>query len=69
MLEEPGLLIKGVSETINNEAREWKGGFLIMLLDVLGASLLGNLLAGKDPIRAGEVTIRADQDFYCCFIL
>ena len=53
MLEEPGLLIKGVSETINNEAREWKGGFLIMLLDVLGASLLGNLLTGKDPIRAG----------------
>ena len=34
-----------------------------MLLDVLGASLLGNLLTGKDPIRAGEVTIRADQDF------
>ena len=34
-----------------------------MLLDVLGASLLGNLLTGKDPIRACEVTIRADQDF------
>ena len=34
-----------------------------MLLDVLGASLLGNLLTGKGTIRAGEVTIRADQDF------
>ena len=34
-----------------------------MLLDVLRASFLGNLLTGKDPIRAGEVTITADQDF------
>ena len=41
-----------------------------MLLGTLGASLLGNLLAGKDTrraaegtIRAGEGTIRAGQDF------
>ena len=31
-LEEAGLLIKGVSETIENEAKEQKGGFLGMLL-------------------------------------
>ena len=35
-----------------------------MLLCTLGASLLGNLLAGKGTIRAGEDTIRADQEFY-----
>ena len=29
--EESGLLIKGVSETIKNEAQERKGGFLSML--------------------------------------
>ena len=43
-LEESGLLIKGVSETIQNEAREQKVRFLTMLLRTLGASLLGNLL-------------------------
>ena len=42
-LEESGLLIKGVSETIKNEAREQKGGFFSMLLGALGPSLLGNL--------------------------
>ena len=36
-----------VSETIQNEAKEQKGGFLSMLLATLGASLLGNILAGK----------------------
>ena len=43
-LEESGLLIKGVNETIQNEAKEQKWGFLGMLLGTLvtGASLLGN---------------------------
>ena len=60
--EESGLLIKGVSETIKNEAKEQKGGFLGMLLDILGASILGNLLTsqGRGTIRG---TIRAGQDF------
>ena len=40
--EESVLLIKGVSETIKNEAKEQKGGFLrMLLLGCLGASLLG----------------------------
>ena len=36
-----------------------------MLVTTLGASLLGNLLAGKGVIRAGEGTIRSGkgQDF------
>ena len=46
-LEDSGLLLKGIAETIQNEAKEQKRGFLSMLLSTLGASLLGNLLAGK----------------------
>ena len=38
-LKESGLLIKGVSETIKNEAKQQKGRFLSMLLGTLGASL------------------------------
>ena len=36
-----------------------------MLLGKLGASLLGNLLAGKSTIRGDEITIRVDQGFSC----
>ena len=59
-LEDSGKLLKGVSETIQNEAKEQRGGFLSMLL---GASLLGDLLtknlSDKGIIRAGEGTITA----------
>ena len=48
-LEESGLLIKGFSQAITNEAKEQKGGFLSMLLGRLGASLLGNVLTGTGP--------------------
>ena len=56
-LEESGLLIKGVSETITNEAKEQKCGFPAILLGTRGASLLGNLLTGKGTIRTGERAI------------
>ena len=46
-LEDSGLLLKGVTETVQNEVKEQKGGFLSMYLGTLGASLLGNILAGK----------------------
>ena len=58
-LEDSGLLLKGVSETIQNEANEQRGGFLSMLLGTLGASLLGNILVGKAINRAGEGIVRA----------
>ena len=62
-LEDSGVLLKGVSETIQNEAKEQRGGFLSVLLGTLGASLLGDILSkslsGKGVIRAGEGTIRA----------
>ena len=51
-LEHSSLLPEGVSETIQNEVKERKGGFLSMLLGTLGASLLGNILAGKGINRA-----------------
>ena len=62
-LGEFGLLIKGIGETIKNEAKEQKSRFLSILLGTLGASLLGNLLTGKGVMRAGEGTIRAGQNF------
>ena len=46
-LEESGLLIKGVSETIKNEAKEQKGRFVGLILGTLGSSLLGNLQNNK----------------------
>ena len=49
-LEDSGLLLKGVSEPVQNKAKEQKGGFLSMLLGTLGTSLLGNILAGKGAI-------------------
>ena len=61
-LEESDLLIRGISETLKNKAKEQKGRFLSMLLGALGASLLENLLTGKGVMRAGEGTIRAGQN-------
>ena len=62
-LEEPGLLIKGVSETIKNEVKEQRAGFIGVLLGTLDASLLGNLLTGDGAIATtqGRSTIRADE--------
>ena len=62
-LEDSGVLLKGISETIQHEAKEQRGGFLGMLLGSLGASLLGDILSNslsdKGVIIAGEGTIRA----------
>ena len=59
-LEDSSLLPEGVSETIQNKAKEQRGGFLSMLLGTLGVSLLGNILAGKGINRAGEGIARAE---------
>ena len=74
-----GLLIKGVRETIQNEAKKQEVGFLDMSLGTIGASLLRNSLrskrvgskipengvmrAGEETIRAGEGTTRTSQNF------
>ena len=74
-----GLVIKGVSETIQNEAKKQEVVFLGMLLGTTGASLLGNSLGSKRvkakipekgvmravewTIRAGKGTIRTSHNF------
>ena len=63
-LEDSGILLNGITETVKNEVKEQKCGFLSMFLGTLGASLLGDLLtknlSDRGVIRAGEGTIRAD---------
>ena len=53
-LEDSGLLLKGVTETVQNEVKEQNGRFLSMLLGTVGASLLGNILAGKEAIATSQ---------------
>ena len=60
--EESGLLIKD-SETIGNETKEQKGGFLSVLLGTLGPSLLQNLLIDKGTIKTGGGRIKNSQKF------
>ena len=50
-LEDSGLLLKGATETVQNEVKDQKRGFLCMLLGTLDASLLGNLLTGPGIYR------------------
>ena len=62
-LEKSGLLIKGVSETIKNEAKGQKGVFLCMLLGALGTSLLGNLWTGNGTITAQSQQNKISSSF------
>ena len=78
-LEDSNILLKGVTKRIKNEAKEQKEGFLSMLLGTLGASLLGNMVAGKGIVKAGpgnkkgKGIVRAgygkEWDFKCRLIL
>ena len=60
-LENSGILLKGVTKTIENETKEQRGGLLRMLLGTLGASLLGNLLTGKGMMRADKGIVKAGE--------
>ena len=60
-LEDSDLLLKGVTETVQNEAREQKVEFLSMLLGTLGASLLGNILTGQGINRASQGAMATRQ--------
>ena len=53
-LEDSGLLLKGVTEIVQNEVKEQKGGFLSMILGILGARLLGNAISGKGAIVTSQ---------------
>ena len=50
-------------ETIKNEAKEQKRGFLPILLGTLAASMLGSALTGRGVIKAGESAIKAIETF------
>ena len=60
-LEDSGLLLNGVIESVKNDVKEQRGGFLSILLGTLDTSLLGNLLAGKGTNGAGEGIVRAGE--------
>ena len=53
-LEDPDILLKGITKKFSNETKKQKGGFLGMLLGTLGTSLSGKILAGKGIVRAGS---------------
>ena len=61
--EESELLIKEISKTIKNEAKEQKRGFFSVFLGTLAASILGSVLTRRGVIRAAEGTVRAGKDF------
>ena len=60
-LEDSGLSLKRITELVQNEIKEQKGGFLSMLLGTLDASLLGNLLTGKGVNKEGKRIHRAGE--------
>ena len=69
LIEESGLILKGISETVANKAKEQKDGFLPMLLGTLVVSLLRSGLTGWGAIRASEGVKRAGQKFLYFLIL
>ena len=46
-------MINGISKTMENETKEQKHEFLVILLGPLGASIFGYMLIGKGELRAG----------------
>ena len=60
-LEDSGLLLKGVTESVQNDVKKQKGQFLSMLLGTLGASVLGNILTGKRINKKGKGISRAGK--------
>ena len=53
-LEDSGLLLKRVTDAVQNKVKEQKRGFFSMLLETFGATLLGNILSGRGIIENAE---------------
>ena len=54
VLEDSNIFLKGVTKTIKNKTKKQEGGFRRTLVGTLGSILLGNLLSGKEIVRAGS---------------
>ena len=52
-LEDSNILLKGVTKTIKNETRKYRGEFLGTLVVTSGSILLANVLSGKGIAKAG----------------
>ena len=61
LLENSGVLIDGVSETVKHEIKKQENEFPDMLLETLGASMLGNMFTGKDFRRACKGAVRSGR--------
>ena len=66
--KESVLLIKWINKTVENKAKQQKGGLLPVLLGTLTASLLRSALKGWGVISIDEGVIRAGQNFWCLLI-
>ena len=62
-LKDAALLIKGLTETVENEIKEQKERFFAMVVTTLASSLLESILSGKGVIRADKRTIRTGQGY------
>ena len=62
-LENSGILIDGVSETVRHEIKKKEGGFFVMLLGTLNVSLLEYMLIGKGVMRAWKGVVRAGREY------
>ena len=58
-----GILIDGVSETVKNEIKRQEGWFLGMLLGTFDASMLRNILTGKGVLRNAKSVTRARRRY------
>ena len=63
-LEDSSLLIKDVTQTIENKTREQSGCFLGILLGTFGTSLLGNMLASKGVIRDDNGVVQTGDGIF-----
>ena len=52
-LEENGVFIEGISDTVKQKVNKQKGGLLSLLLGTLASSILGNILSDKGWYRSG----------------
>ena len=66
-LEDSNIVLKVMSKPMKNETKQEKGRFLGKLLRALGASFLGDLLAGKGLLRAWRENKEGKRILRACY--